>query len=141
MRRLLRTKSTSLSRSPQTSNKAQLDNWGLWMHSKVLLCPFSSFRTSMSLKYPALLGVTVTSKAAPVQTLAVENVGVNAAGASVATSSAATKATKAGKGAGKATAAAASTATATAATKKGKNNNKRDSSLKWAKRAVLEDSI
>ncbi|KAE9370415.1 hypothetical protein N431DRAFT_442254 [Stipitochalara longipes BDJ] len=88
----------------------------------------------------ALLGVTVTSKAAAVQTLSVENVGVNAAAASVATSSATTKAGKAGK-AGKATAAAASTATATAAAKKGKNNNKRESSLKWAKRALFEDSI
>ncbi|KAH8772199.1 hypothetical protein BGZ57DRAFT_740882, partial [Hyaloscypha finlandica] len=39
-----------------------------------------------------LLGLTVTSKAAAVQTLAVENVGVNAAGASVATSSATSKA-------------------------------------------------
>jgi hypothetical protein len=90
---------------------------------------------------PALLGVTVTSKAAAVQTLAVENVGVNAAGASVATSSATSKASKAAKGAGKATAATASTPTATAAAKKGKNNNKRESGLKWAKRALLEESL
>jgi len=86
-----------------------------------------------------LLGITVTSKAAAIQTLSVENVGVNAAAASVATSSATTKSGKAGK-AGKATAAAASTATTTATAKKGKNNNKRESGLKWAKRA-FEESI
>lgn len=90
---------------------------------------------------PVLLGLTVTSKAAAVQTLTVENVGVNAAGASVATSSATSKASKAAKEAGKATAATASTPTATAAAKKGKNNNKRELRLKWAKRALLEESI
>lgn len=85
------------------------------------------------LTYPALLGITVTSKAAAVQTLSRENIGTNAA---VATSVATAKASKA-------TAASSSaTAKAAAAAKKGKNNNnKRESSLKWAKRALLEESI
>lgn len=75
----------------------------------------------------SLLGLTVTSKAAAVQTVA------------VATSSATSKA---GKGT-KATAAAASaaSATTTATAKKSKNNNKRNGSLKWAKRAMYDPSM
>lgn len=67
-----------------------------------------------------LLGLTITSKAAPVQTVAVEN---NNSAAAVATDAATISATS--SKAPKATAATA---------KKGKNNGKRDSVLKWAKR-------
>jgi hypothetical protein len=87
----------------------------------------------------ALLGLTVTSKASPVQTLAVENInGAGAAAAAVSASSstatAKAKATKSAK--------ASSSASATgegAAKKAGKNNNKR-AMLKWANRMV-EESI
>jgi hypothetical protein len=73
----------------------------------------------------------VTSKAAAVETLSVANIGTNAA---VPISTATAKAGKANK----ATKSAA-TASATAAAKKGNHNNKRYSSLKWARRALLEE--
>ena len=67
-----------------------------------------------------LLGLTITSKAAPVQTVAVENNPAAAVATSAATSASSSKAAK-----------------ATAATgKKGKNNVKRDGVLKWAKRVT-----
>lgn len=88
----------------------------------------------------ALLGVSVTTKASPVQTLSVENVGVNAAGAATTT-----LATQAGAGA---------KASSTAAAKKGKNGGNgaganaagisKDGSKrilsKWAKRMVVKES-
>ena len=73
-----------------------------------------------------MLGLTITSKAAPVQTVAVDNVG-GQAGAAVAASAATTSASTSSKA-----------AKSTAATgKKGKNvNRKRDGGLKWAARAM-----
>lgn len=87
----------------------------------------------------ALLGISVTSKAAAVQTPALANVGTNAP---VATTTATAKA-GAGLNGGKGTNTAVVTATTTSATagkgnaKRGKNNkNRRDTELKWAKRMI-----
>jgi hypothetical protein len=87
----------------------------------------------------ALLGISVTSVASPVQTLAVAN--VDGAGAAAASATATTTAGKAGKGAANAVSvtAAAATAKASAATKGGKNANRRDT-LRWAKRIVDGES-
>lgn len=91
-----------------------------------------------------LLGVTVTTKAAPVQTLAVENVGTNvavAAGTGTAlVSNAAAKATGTATKAVAAASATSSKAASTKAAKSGKNNNKRESALKWAKRMIESSS-
>ena len=70
---------------------------------------------------PALGGVAVTTKASPTQSLALDNVGANAA---VATTSAA------------ASAKAASTATTGKKGAKGAKNQRRDMSLKWARRSL-----
>ncbi|TVY86046.1 hypothetical protein LAWI1_G007584 [Lachnellula willkommii] len=78
----------------------------------------------------ALGGLSVTSKASPTQSLALDNVGVNAA-AAVATSSGTAKA---GSGS-----AAASTVTGKKGAKNpaaAKNNQRRDMSLKWARRSL-----
>ncbi|KAF8866819.1 hypothetical protein BDZ45DRAFT_667495 [Acephala macrosclerotiorum] len=80
----------------------------------------------------ALAGLSVTSKAAAVQTPAVDIAGGAAAAATTATT------TKASKGS-KATVAAASASTTAATAKKGKNN-KREGALAWAKRMVDESS-
>jgi hypothetical protein len=71
-----------------------------------------------------LAGLSITSKAAPVQTLSVENVGTNKVvdGAAAVATTSATKATKATKGVKTTSVAAAASATTTAAT--AKNNNK-----------------
>ncbi|TVY24791.1 hypothetical protein LHYA1_G006839 [Lachnellula hyalina] len=69
----------------------------------------------------ALGGVAVTTKASPTQSLALDNVGANAA---VATTSAA------------ASAKAASTATTGKKGAKGAKNQRRDMSLKWARRSL-----
>jgi len=96
-------------------------------------------------KVNQLLGVSVTSKAAPVLTPAAA-IGNDAAAATAtaapaaATTSATAKGKKGGKNAGaaaSATAATAATATDAATDSKGtggKKNNKRNSSLRWAKR-------
>lgn len=94
---------------------------------------------------PALGGLSVTTKASPTQSLALDNVGTNAAVA-VATNSG-----KARAGSGSAAASAATppkAASTAAAGKKGaknpaaaaKNNQRRDMSLKWARRS-LDGSI
>ena len=81
----------------------------------------------------SILGLTVTSKAAPVQT---QSVDLSGGAAAAAVTSSAT--TKAGKGT-KASTASATTSAATA--KKGKNNNRRDIGLKWAKRFAKEGGL
>ncbi|CZR57072.1 related to gEgh 16 protein [Phialocephala subalpina] len=84
----------------------------------------------------ALAGLSITSKAAAVQTPAVD---ISGGAAAAAATTAAT--TKAGKGSkATATAAAASASTTAATAKKGKNNNKREGGLAWAKRMVDESS-
>ncbi|TGO60138.1 hypothetical protein BCON_0038g00550 [Botryotinia convoluta] len=91
----------------------------------------------------ALLSASVTSKTAPVVTLAVENVGVNAAVASTtttsSTSSAKATATTATKGNGKGNANAKGNGNGNG---NGRNNNNkaRGSSLKWASRLFAADS-
>ncbi|KAF7907628.1 uncharacterized protein EAF01_005214 [Botrytis porri] len=88
----------------------------------------------------ALLSASVTSKAAPVMTLAVENVGVNAAVASTTTtSSAEATATTAAKGNGKGNTNAKGNGNGNG---NGRNNNNkaRESSLKWASRLFAADS-
>ncbi|TGO31065.1 hypothetical protein BPAE_0002g01600 [Botrytis paeoniae] len=92
----------------------------------------------------ALLSASVTSKAAPVMTLAVENVGVNAAVASTtttsSTSSAKATATTATKGNGKGNTNAKGNGDGNG-NGNGRNNNKaRGSSLKWASRLFAADS-
>ncbi|TGO90730.1 hypothetical protein BPOR_0053g00210 [Botrytis porri] len=88
----------------------------------------------------ALLSASVTSKAAPVMTLAVENVGVNAAVAyTTTTSSAEATATTAAKGNGKGNTNAKGNGNGNG---NGRNNNNkaRESSLKWASRLFAADS-
>jgi hypothetical protein len=87
------------------------------------------------------LGISVTTKASPVQTLAVENVnGSGAAAVAASTSTSAAKASATAKAkATKATSSAsasAATASVTAAAKKGKNGAKRDV-MRWAKRMMV----
>ncbi|KAF7941429.1 hypothetical protein EAE99_001066 [Botrytis elliptica] len=91
----------------------------------------------------ALLSASITSKAAPVMTLAVENVGVNAAVASTtsSTSSAKATATTAAKGNGKGNANAKGNGNGNGNGNGRNNNNKaRGSSLKWASRLFAADS-
>ncbi|KAF5879643.1 putative gas1-like protein [Botrytis fragariae] len=89
----------------------------------------------------ALLSASITSKAAPVMTLAVDNVGVNAAVASTTTTSSTSSAkattTTAAKGNGKGNANAKGNGNGN-----GRNNNNkaRGSSLKWASRLFAADS-
>jgi len=88
----------------------------------------------------ALLGISVTSKASPVETPALENVGSNAPVASAIATAKAGDGLKSSKGTATATAAAATTSATLTSTGKGNggggknNNNKRDGGLKWAKR-------
>ncbi|TVY36110.1 hypothetical protein LSUB1_G005152 [Lachnellula subtilissima] len=67
---------------------------------------------------PALGGLAVTTKASPTQSLALDNVGANAAAATTSAAKAASTATT-GKGA-----------------KGAKNNQRRDMNLKWARRSL-----
>lgn len=110
-----------------------------------MVCQSQSHNENIQLTKPtALLSASITSKAAPVMTLAVENVGVNAAVASTttsSTSSAKATATTAAKGNGKGNANAKGNGNGNGNGNGRNNNNKaRGSSLKWASRLFAADS-
>lgn len=107
----------------------------------VCLSQFHNENTELT-KRTALLSASIISKAAPVMTLSVDNVGVNAAVASATTtSSAKATATAATKGNGKGNANAKGNGNGNGNGNGRNNNNKaRGSSLKWASRLFAADN-